>query len=72
MPWEYIAALITLATFIGAIGRIIANNSKVMTQLRDSLYSLNETFNNLKKEVETNKADIKDHEHRITVLETQD
>lgn len=72
MPWEYIAALITLATFIGAIGRIIANNSKAMTQLRDSLYSLNETFNNLKKEVDTNKADIKDHEHRITVLETQD
>ena len=72
MPWEYIAALITLATFIGAIGRIIANNSKAMTQLRDSLYSLNETFNNLKKEVDTNKADIKEHEHRITVLETQD
>ena len=72
MPWEYIAALITLATFIGAIGRIIANNSKVMTQLKDSLYSLNETFNNLKKEVDTNKADIKDHEHRITILETQD
>ena len=72
MPWEYIAALITLATFIGAIGRIIAKNSKAMTQLRDSLYSLNETFNNLKKEVDTNKADIKDHEHRITVLETQD
>ena len=72
MPWEYIAALITLATFIGAIGRIIANNSKAMTQLRDSLYSLNETFNNLKKEVDTNKADIKDHEHRITILETQD
>ena len=72
MPWEYIAALITLATFIGAIGRIIANNSKAMTQLKDSLYSLNETFNNLKKEVETNKTDIKDHEHRITVLETQD
>ena len=72
MPWEYVAALITLATFIGAIGRIIANNSKAMTQLRDSLYSLNETFNNLKKEVDTNKADIKDHEHRITVLETQD
>ena len=72
MPWEYIAALITLATFIGAIGRIIANNSKAMTQLRDSLYSLNETFNNLKKEVDTNKADIKDHEHRITLLETQD
>ena len=72
MPWEYIAALITLATFIGAIGRIIANNSKAMTQLRDSLYSLNETFNNLKKEVDTNRADIKDHEHRITVLETQD
>ena len=72
MPWEYIAALITLATFIGAIGRIIANNSKAMTQLRDSLYSLNETFNNLKKEVDTNKADIEGHEHRITVLETQD
>ena len=72
MPWEYIAALITLATFIGAIGRIIANNSKAMTQLKDSLYSLNETFNNLKKEVDTNKADIKDHEHRITILETQD
>ena len=72
MPWEYIAALITLATFIGTIGKIIANNSKAMTQLRDSLYSLNETFNNLKKEVDTNKADIKDHEHRITVLETQD
>ena len=72
MPWEYIAALITLATFIGTIGKIIANNSKAMTQLRDSLYSLNETFNNLKKEVDTNKADIKDHEHRITILETQD
>ena len=72
MPWEYIAALITLFTFIGAIGRIIANNSKAMTQLRDSLYNLNEILNNLKKEVEVNKADIKDHEHRITVLETQD
>ena len=72
MPWEYIAALITLTTFIGAISRIIANNSKAMTQLRDSLSNLNETLNNLKKEVEVNKADIKDHEHRITVLETQD
>ena len=72
MPWEYIAALITLTTFIGAISRIIANNSKAMTQLRDRLSNLNETLNNLKKEVEVNKADIKDHEHRITVLETQD
>lgn len=72
MPWEYIAALITLTTFIVAIGKIIANNSKAMTQLRDSLSGLNETLNNLKKEVEVNKADIKDHEHRITVLETQD
>ena len=72
MPWEYIAALITLATFIGAIGKTIANNSKAMTQLRDSLSNLNEILSNLRKEVETNKADIKDHEHRITVLETQD
>lgn len=72
MPWEYIAALITLTTFIIAIGKIVANNSKAMTQLRDSLYNLNETLNNLRKEVDTNKADIKDHEHRITVLETQD
>ena len=72
MPWEYIAALITLFTFIGAIGRIIAHNSKAMTQLKDSLYNLNETLSNLRKDVETNKADIKDHEHRITVLETQD
>ena len=72
MPWEYSAALRTRATFIGAIGKIIANNSKAMTQLRDSLSNLNETLNNLKKEVEVNKADIKDHEHRITVLETQD
>ena len=61
MPWEYIAALITLTTFIGAIGKIIANNSKAMTQLKDSLSNLNETLSN-----------IKDHEHRITVLETQD
>lgn len=72
MPWEYIAALITLATFIGAIGKIIANNSKAMTQLKDSLFNLNDTLGNLKKEVEENKSDIKDHEHRITVLETQD
>ena len=72
MPWEYIAALITLTTFIGAIGKIIANNSKAMTQLKDSLSNLNETLSNLRKEVEENKADIKDHEHRITVLETQD
>ena len=43
-----------------------------MTQLKDSLSNLNETLSNLRKEVETNKADIKDHEHRITVLETQD
>lgn len=72
MPWEYIAALITLTTFIVAIGKIIANNSRAMTQLRDSLSGLNETLNDLKKEVEVNKTDIKNHEHRITVLETQD
>ena len=72
MPWAYIAALITLATFMGTIGKIIANNRKAMTQLKDSLFNLNETLSNLRKEVEENKADIKDHEHRITVLETQD
>lgn len=49
MTWEILAALIALATFGIAIGKIISNNTKAMTELKCSIEELRKSLTETQK-----------------------
>lgn len=69
MTWEIAVGIITFAGFIFSIGKIVANNTKAMTEIKVSLDDLKEALKENKDEVKQLKTDVSDHETRITVLE---
>jgi len=69
MTWDLLAELIILVTFGIAICKIVANNTKVITELRSSVDNLSSMLSDQKSEQSNVREKVNDHETRITVLE---
>lgn len=69
MSWEIIAGFIALVGFIISIGKIVSNNTEALTEVKCSIDSLRESFNEEKHNVEHMKNEVNDHETRISILE---
>ena len=69
MTWEIFLGIAALVSFVIAIGKIVANNTKAMTEIKDSLDELKEALGEQKVEVKDIKNDVINHETRITILE---
>lgn len=69
MSWEIVAGIIALVGFVISIGKIIANNTKALTQLQCSLNALDKTLEKDESELEKVHNKVDDHEIRISKLE---
>lgn len=69
MSWEIILGFISLVGFIISIGKIVSNNTKALTEVKCSIDSLRDSFNEQKCNVEHMKDEVDDHEKRIIILE---
>jgi peptidoglycan hydrolase CwlO-like protein len=68
MSWEIITGLITLVTFGVAICKIVSNNTKVITELRSSVDTLNATLQEQKEEQKEIREKVDKHETQICVI----
>lgn len=62
MTWDIFLGIVALVGFIIAIGKLVSSNTKALTELTCAV-------NMLKEELNTNKADTKENEHKIDNLE---
>lgn len=69
MSWEIAVGFFTLITFILSTSKIVANNTKAMTEVKVSLDELKEALSENKQEVKKLRDDVNEHETRISVLE---
>lgn len=69
MTWETIAGFIALVGFIISIGKIVSNNTKALTEVKCSIDSLRDSFNEQKTNFEHVKNEVNEHETRIAILE---
>lgn len=69
MTWEIFLGIVALFSFVCAIGKIVANNTKAMTEIKVSLDELKESLSQEKEEVKGIKNEVISHETRITILE---
>lgn len=71
MDWQNISALIVLVGFIITIGKIIAANTKALTQLQDSINRLDKTLDKQGANIDSLESEVNEHEIRITILENK-
>lgn len=71
MDWQNISALIVLVGFIITIGKIIAANTKALTQLQDSINRLDKTLDKQGANIDLLESEVDEHEIRITILENK-
>lgn len=71
MDWQNLSALIVLVGFIITIGKIIAANTKALTQLQDSINRLDKTLDKQGANIERVESEVNEHETRITILENK-
>lgn len=71
MDWQNISALIVLVGFIITIGKIIAANTKALTQLQDSINRLDKTLDKQGANIDSLESEVNEHETRITILENK-
>ena len=64
MTWEIFLGIAALVTFVGAIIGPIIKLTRTISELNTTVSQLNDVVNDTKKE-------LKDHEHRLTVLEVK-
>lgn len=69
MSWEIIAALITLVTFGIAICKIVANNTKVITELKCSVDQISCVFREQKERQDCAEETISDHSLHLAHLD---
>ena len=69
MTWEIFLGIAALVSFVIAIGKIVSNNTRAMTEIKDSLDELKEALGEQKEEVKDIKNEVISHETRITILE---
>ena len=69
MSWEIITALITLVTFGTAICKIVANNTKVITELKCSVDQISKVFREQKERQECAEKVISDHSLHLAHLD---
>lgn len=69
MTWEIVTGIITLGTACIALGKIIANNTKAMTEIRCGLDELSRSMNHQRESIHELEHTTQDHELRITKLE---
>ena len=71
MTWEIFVGITVLVAFVISIGKIVANNTRAMAEMKTSLDELKESLREQKQDINTVKASVQNHETRITVLEKQ-
>ena len=71
MDWQNLSALIVLVGFIITIGKIVAANTKALTQLQDSINRLDKTLDKQGANIEHIECEVNEHETRITILENK-
>lgn len=69
MSWEIVAGLITLVGAVIGIGKVIANNTSALTEVRCGIEELKAVLSDQKEDLKDVSAQVEDHETRITVLE---
>ena len=69
MTWEIVAGIITLATACIAFGKVIANNTKAMTEIRCGLDELSRSMTRQRETIHELEHTAQDHESRISKLE---
>lgn len=69
MTWEITVGIFALITFVISIGKIVANNTQAMTEVKVSLDDLKEALTENKLDVKQLRDDVNEHETRITILE---
>lgn len=71
MTWEILVGLITLCSFGLAIGKVISNNTQVVTELKCSVDALTRSMGEQKEKQDEFCETLNKHETRITVLERE-
>ena len=69
MTWDIFLGIVAIVGFICTIGKVIANNTKVMTEVKCSIDDLKEAFNQQKNDYSKLEDKVTNHEIRITKLE---
>ena len=76
MSWEIFVGITILFAFVVSVGKIIANNTQSMTEMKCSIDQLNKLLENyhddveeLNKEVKTMGDEVKAIESRVSRLE---
>lgn len=69
VSWELVLGIITLVGFIISIAKIVSNNTKALTEVKCSIDSLRNSFNEQKDDFEHVKYEVNEHETRISILE---
>ena len=69
MTWEIFLGIAALVSFVIAIGKIVSNNTRAMTEMKVSIDELKESLSQEKEEVKDIKNDVISRETRITILE---
>lgn len=72
MTWEIVTGLIALCGFLISIGKIVANNTKAMTEVKISIDELKLALKENKDNVKELQEDVAKHETRITILERKE
>ena len=62
MTWDVAIGIFALVAFVIAVGRIIENNTRAMTELKCGIEDLKAALPKIQGELD-------DHEHRLTVVE---
>ena len=72
MTWEIVTGLIALCGFLISIGKIVANNTKAMTEVKISIDELKLALKENKDNVKELQEDVAKHETRITIKERKE
>ena len=72
MTWEIVVGLITLFTFVIMIGKVVSNNTAVITELRLSVDNLVKATGKQEKMQEKLYRTVGEHETRICILEEKE
>lgn len=72
MTWDIVVGIIALVSAVIAVGKIISNNTRTMTELKCSIDSLSQSFGTQRADLKDAQATLADHEARLIRLESKD
>lgn len=72
MTWEIFLGIITAASFIVTIGKVVSSNTAALTRLQGSIDKLEETINKQERDINEIDENVQEHEVRISILEAKE